>query len=209
MIQNNSLTPNEIYASIQDRIRLGQYKPGEKLSENNLAKEFNCSRTPVREAVKTLEQNGLVVIQPKSGTYVRNYSQEEIKNAIEIRAYLEALAFTLDIEKETDITPLKQCLDKMNEIATAPDFDLMSFGKYHFDFHATLVAISGNDFLIELYDKLHLNALPKIFFSPMTKEALAKTQIEHNKILKYLENKDPAGEQFIIQHLMTRRNNYK
>lgn len=209
MAEINTLTQNEIYTSIQDRIRLGQYKPGEKLSENNLAKEFNCSRTPVREAVKNLEQNGLVVIQPKSGTYVRNYTKEEIKNAIEIRAYLEALAFTLDIEKNADFQQMKDYLKKMNELAAEKELDLMLFGKYHFLFHATMVAISENPFLIELYDKLHLNTLPKIFFSPMTPEALAKTQGEHNQILHFLETKNPEGEQFIIQHLMTRRNNYK
>ena len=85
----------EIYSTIQNRIRSGEYTPGEKLSENLLATEFNCSRMPVREALKHLEQDGLVTIQPKSGTYVRGYSPEEIRNAVEIRAYLEALAFTL------------------------------------------------------------------------------------------------------------------
>ena len=88
LIQVNTIQ-TEICSAMQKRIRSGEYKVGEKLSENLLATEFNCSRMPVREALKHLEQDGLVVIQPKSGTYVREYSQEEISNALEIRAYLE------------------------------------------------------------------------------------------------------------------------
>ena len=198
-----------IYASIQDRIRSGILKPGEKLSENNLAKEFNCSRTPVREAVKNLEQDGLVVIQPKSGTYVRMYSAQEARDAIEIRAYLEALAFSLDIEKGVDISPMKEILSQMENIKNVEPFDLVKFGEYHFKFHSTLVTLADNKFLVDLYDKLHLNTLYRIFFSPMTKDDILITHQEHKKIVTYLEERNPEGEQFIIKHLMKRRNEIK
>lgn len=209
MSNNKSLMQTNIYTSIQDRIRSGQLKPGEKLSENNLAKEFKCSRTPVREAVKTLEQDGLVVIQPKSGTYVRMYSAEETKNAIEIRAYLEALAFSLDVEKNADITPMKQCFEKMEEIAHKEPFNLAEFGQYHFQFHSEMVILADNPFLTELYEKLHLNTLYRIYFSKMTKEDLLKTQDEHKKILTYLVEKNPEGSIFITQHLMKKRKSIK
>ena len=205
MIDNSSLTQTKIYASIQERIRSGKYAPGEKLSENNLAKEFNCSRTPVREAVKNLEQDGLVVIQPKSGTYIRSYSKEETIEAIEIRSYLEALAFSLNIEKKTDITPMKTVLEKMGKMADEEEFDIVKFGQLHFQFHSLLVSIAGNSFLTDLYDKLHLNAFYAIFFTPMTKEEITLTHNEHKKIISYLENKDPEGEKFIINHLMKKR----
>ena len=209
MIDNTSLTQAKIYASIQKKIRLGILKPGEKLSENNLAKEFNCSRTPVREAVKTLEQDGLVVIQPKSGTYVRVYTAEETKNAIEIRAYLEALAFSLDIEKNVDITPLQECLKKMEEMAAQEEFDFTEFGQYHFKFHSLLVTLADNPFLTELYEKLHLNTLYRVFFTPMSKKDILQTHIEHKQIVQYLTDKDQEGSNFIIHHLMKRRKQLK
>ena len=209
MLDNSSLTQNKIYTSVAERIRNGTYKPGEKLSENNLAKEFKCSRTPVREAVKKLEQNGLVIIQPKSGTYIRQYTKDEIINALEIRAYLEACAFRLDIEKNVDLTPLKNCLKEMDKIAKQEPFDIEKFGNLHFDFHKSLVSLSGNTFLQNIYNDLHLIALYGVFFNPMDKNDLLITQEEHKKILKLIEDKDQEGQDFIIQHLLRRRNDFK
>ena len=197
----------EIYSSIQQRIRSGKYTSGEKLSENVLATEFNCSRMPVREALKALEQDGLVTIQPKSGTYVRTYSNEEIKSAIEIRAYLEALAFSLLIEKNVDISSMKDCLNKMAELGEKRPLNLTEFGQCHFNFHSQMVTLAGNPFLLELYNKLHLNALQRIFFHPMTKEEIATTYEEHEKILQYIVNKDFEGEKFMKNHLWKLRDN--
>ncbi len=196
---------SEIYSAIQSRIRLGEYTPGEKLSENLLAAEYKCSRMPVREALKHLEQDGLVTIQPKSGTYVRSYSPEEVRNAVEIRAYLEALAFALSIEQDVDTTPMEEQLERMIASIDEEPFDLVSFGEAHMKFHEAMVQIAGNPFLLELYRKLHLNALQKMFFNPMSREELAFTHAEHQKILQYIRDKNPEGEQFIKMHLWQQR----
>ena len=195
----------EIYSTIQNRIRSGEYTPGEKLSENLLATEFNCSRMPVREALKHLEQDGLVTIQPKSGTYVRGYSPEEIRNAVEIRAYLGALAFTLLIEKNVDTTPMERCIVDMARSMENQSFDLAAFGEHHMQFHEAMVRLADNPFLLELYNRLHLNALQKIFFDPMSREEMALTHAEHQQILQYIKDKNPEGEQFIKMHLWKRR----
>lgn len=209
MLNNKSQLQYKIFNSVQNKIFSGELKPGEKLSENSLAEEFQCSRMPVREAVKKLEQAGLVVIQPKSGTYVKVYTEQEAKEIIEIRAYLEALAFSLIIEKDKDITPMKENLAAMEKIMTTEPFDLVKFGKYHFQFHSNLVKLSDNQFLITYYDKLHLHSVYKIFYSPMTKEDVILTHTEHEKIVKLLTDKDETGRDFIIHHLMKRRETLK
>ncbi len=196
---------SEIYSAIQSRIRLGKYNPGEKLSENLLAAEYHCSRMPVREALKHLEQDGLVTIQPKSGTYVRSYSPEEVRNAVEIRAYLEALAFALAIEQDVDTAPMEEQLEKMAAYIDSKTFDLVSFGEAHMKFHEAMVGIAGNPFLLELYRKLHLNALQRIFFNPMSREDMNLTHAEHQKILQYIKDRKPEGEQFIKMHLWRQR----
>ncbi len=196
---------SEIYSAVQNRIRSGEYSPGEKLSENLLAAEYNCSRMPVREALKHLEQDGLVTIQPKSGTYVRGYTQEEIRNAVEIRAYLEALAFALSIERDVDTAPMEEQLDRMAACIDGEPFDLVSFGESHMKFHEAMVQVAGNPFLLELYSKLHLNALQKIFFNPMSRRELALTHEEHRRILQLIKDKNPEGERFIKMHLWRQR----
>ena len=195
----------EICSAVQKRIRTGEYKVGEKLSENLLATEFNCSRMPVREALKHLEQDGLVVIQPKSGTYVRDYTQEEISNALEIRAYLEALAFALVVEKDADTSVMEEQIEKMASCIENENFDLATFGECHLKFHETMIVLADNPFLQDLYNKLHLNALQKIFFDPMTKEQMIFTHREHKEILQILKDKNPEGEQYIKMHLWKRR----
>ena len=195
----------EICSAVQKRIRTGEYKVGEKLSENLLATEFNCSRMPVREALKHLEQDGLVVIQPKSGTYVRDYTQEEISNALEIRAYLEALAFALVVEKDADTSVMEEQIEKMASCIENENFDLATFGECHLKFHETMIVLADNPFLQDLYNKLHLNALQKIFFDPMTKEQMIFSHGEHKKILQFIKDKNPEGEQYIKMHLWKRR----
>ena len=195
----------EICSAVQKRIRSGEYKVGEKLSENLLATEFNCSRMPVREALKHLEQDGLVVILPKSGTYVRNYTQEEISNALEIRAYLEALAFALVVEKDADTSVMEEQIEKMASCIENENFDLATFGECHLKFHETMIVLADNPFLQDLYNKLHLNALQKIFFNPMTKEEMIFTHGEHKEILQFIKDKNPEGEHYIKMHLWKRR----
>ena len=109
--------------------------PGSKLSENNLAREFSCSRTPVREALKRLEQDGFVDILPHSGTYVRSPSLTEYQELTEVRAYLEALAFNLAVEKEADCTELKRILGEMDAIVDNTPIDTVAFGEKHYRFH--------------------------------------------------------------------------
>lgn len=155
--------------------------------------------------MKHLEQDGLVFIQPKSGTYVRSYSSEEIRNALEIRAYLEALAFALVIEKDIDISSMERQLEKMARCIADDNFDLAAFGECHLKFHEAMIMLANNPFLLELYNKLHLNALQKIFFNPMTKDEMIFTHAEHKKILQYVKDRNPEGEQFIKMHLWKRR----
>ena len=205
MSKQTSNIQTEICFAVQKRIRTGEYKVGEKLSENLLATEFNCSRMPVREALKHLEQDGLVIIQPKSGTYVRDYTQEEISNALEIRAYLEALAFALVVEKDADTSIMEEQIEKMASCIEDDNFDLATFGECHLKVHENMIVLADNPFLQDLYNKLHLNALQKIFFNPMTKEQMVFTHGEHKEILQFIKDKNPEGEQYIKMHLWKRR----
>ncbi|RKX86167.1 MAG: GntR family transcriptional regulator, partial [Spirochaetes bacterium] len=67
----------DIYHNLRTRILTEKIYPGQKISEITLAGEYECSRTPVREALKRLEDDGLVIIKPKSGTYVKNETAKD------------------------------------------------------------------------------------------------------------------------------------
>lgn len=92
LIWSNSkpTTPHRIYAVIKERIIDGTYHPGQRLTEQSFADEFEASRTPAREAIRQLASEGYVVFRPNSGAIVRSWSETELLEIFRLRARLEA-----------------------------------------------------------------------------------------------------------------------
>ena len=84
-----------VYQAIRTKILTDIYPGGQKLSEIQLAREYEFSRTPIREILQRLQNDGLIVIKPKSGTYVKNETTKEFVELMQVRASLERLAFSL------------------------------------------------------------------------------------------------------------------
>ena len=201
-----NISVEDLYTELRRRILNGEYAAGVKLSENKLAKEFRLSRMPVRESFKHLEQDGLLTILPKSGSYVRAQSPLEVKEILEVRTFLEALAIRLVIEQKVEPCPLEACLKQMEVLLAAEPFDTVSFGELHFRFHRTLVQMAGNEVLCDIYDKMRFRSMRQVFFSPMTPSEQTMTHNEHKKIIDLIRAKDPVqAEQFIINHLWKRK----
>lgn len=201
-----NISVEDLYTELRRRILNGEYAAGVKLSENKLAKEFRLSRMPVRESFKHLEQDGLLTILPKSGSYVRAQSPLEVKEILEVRTFLEALAIRLVIEQKVEPCPLEACLKQMEVLLAAEPFDTVSFGELHFRFHRTLVQMAGNEVLCDIYDKMRFRSMRQVFFSPMTPSEQKMTHNEHKKIIDLIRAKDPVlAEQFIINHLWKRK----
>lgn len=91
----------DVYARIRRGIVEGRYAPGTRLVEQRLAEELAVSRTPVREAVRRLESEGLVIVERNRGAQVRPLSEPEISDLYEVRARLEAYAAELAAERAT------------------------------------------------------------------------------------------------------------
>jgi DNA-binding GntR family transcriptional regulator len=88
--QAKSTAPRRIYEVIKERIIDGTYRPGQRLTEQSFADEFEASRTPVREAIRLLASEGYVLFKPNSGSIVRTWSAEQILEIFRLRATLEA-----------------------------------------------------------------------------------------------------------------------
>ncbi|MGH0053878.1 MAG: GntR family transcriptional regulator, partial [Sphaerochaetaceae bacterium] len=110
-----SVIIDQIYQDIRNKILKNEYIPGNKLSENALSIEYNCSRTPVREAIKRLEQDGFVTVLPQSGSYVKELTIKDYQYIAEVRTYLESLAFRINCENAIDVTPFSSILDEMDK----------------------------------------------------------------------------------------------
>ncbi|MEI6873682.1 MAG: GntR family transcriptional regulator [Spirochaetota bacterium] len=196
----------DIHLTLRRRILAEDYFPGQKLSENALAKEFGCSRTPVREALKRLENEGLTEVRPQSGTYVRGITTTEFTELMEVRAYLEALAFRLAAERAkpdalAEIAGIVSAMDAT--VATTP-IDMQRYADLHYSFHFSIIELADNELLVKMFERLNLKA-SHMFLRSMNAEAAAQTQEEHHRILRQLSQHDAKGEKFVIEHLWKRR----
>ena len=84
-----------VFHTLRKAIITGELPPGERLMETQLGEKLGVSRTPIREAIRKLELEGLVVMVPRKGAQVAQFTQKDIKDVLEVRAALEALAVRL------------------------------------------------------------------------------------------------------------------
>lgn len=208
-LKDDSLAFDTIYAALKHRILSGTYEPDQKLSEAGLSKEFECSRTPVREALKRLENEGLLYIRPKSGTYVRKISAQQLIELQEVRTYLEKLAFRLAIKTASSEqrNAMREAVTDLDRLLAEEPFKAKLFSKRHFAFHHTLVQASANPLLIGVYDSLNLQ-YSHLFFEPGNGD-LDRVRVsnrEHGEILGHLESGSmQAGEELIDLHLWVKK----
>lgn len=130
-----------------ERIARGDYAPGERLVETAIARELGVSQAPVREALRDLDQLGLVVHAPNRGCSVRQVSPRELREAFPVRAALEALASRLAAPRisDADLARLDALLEEM--VAAARVADPLAQAHANARFHATIVAAAGNETL--------------------------------------------------------------
>lgn len=112
-----------IYEHIRQKIFSGELKIGERLIEKDLAEKLKVSRTPVREALRKLETEGLVVHLPRKGVVVKGFSREDVIEIYSIREALEALAITYTVKNITDeeLEKLQECLEQMRRYTEQDD----------------------------------------------------------------------------------------
>lgn len=143
-----------IFNTIREAIIVGELKPGERLMEVQLAEKMGVSRTPVREAIRKLELEGLVVMAPRKGTHVAELSTKDIMDVLEVRASLDGLATALCAERITDyeLKELKNVLDQLAGFIEKGN--LQGSIKKDIEFHEIIYKSSRNDRLMQIISNL-------------------------------------------------------
>ncbi|WP_090072686.1 GntR family transcriptional regulator [Lentzea flaviverrucosa] len=135
-----------VLESIKEAILHGKLKPGQALVETDLAATLNVSKTPVREALKTLVGSGLVVMSPYKGATVRTVDAGMAASVYDVRLLLEPEALRRSVELGADFTEARSALDEV------PDLARRSLANRRF--HRALYAGCGNPLLVEILDGL-------------------------------------------------------
>jgi DNA-binding GntR family transcriptional regulator len=190
-----------LLARIRDLVLGGDYAPGAALSEVRLAEHFDVSRTPVREALKQLQVEGLVEIRPKVGTFVRQITRREIVEMFEVKEVLEGMAARLMARRgqipELDV--LRANLDSA-EIATRHD-DGAAYAALVHEFHRTIVRGSDNRKLAEHYTSLmnQLSYHRMVLRSVQHPGRLDRSCAEHRRIVELITQKDGVGAEIAMR----------
>jgi DNA-binding GntR family transcriptional regulator len=179
-----------VFESVRGAIISGVLKPGERLMEVQLAEKLGVSRTPIREAIRKLELEGLVIMMPRKGAYVADLSIKDITDVLEIRATLEGLASSLAALRITDdeIEQLELNALQFHKAIEADDFD--GIVQADIDFHDNIFKATRNDMLMQLNNNL--------------REQVQRFRIMY--ISKSNKSKDLAKEHFEIADAISKRN---
>lgn len=192
-----------VFHRIREDILSGKYNDNEELKEATIGAELGVSRTPVREALRQLELEGLVNIIPNKGAYVTGISQKDIHDIYVIRSYLEGLAARWACEIITD-----EQIDEIEEIVYLSEFHAK---KQHYEqiveldnkFHESIYRASGSKILEHELTTFH-HYVERIRKKSLGKEARAtKSNAEHTAILEAIKKRDgELAEKLAHEHII-------
>ena len=190
----------QIKAQLMDEIITGTYMPGDRLVESALSKRFDVSQSPIREALKGLEEMGLVTQEPYKGTTVRAISDKDIREATTVRAALESLAAGLAAEKctEKDIAILEKIFAEM--VACAKAGNETKRIQANNRFHDEIIRISGHNLIAKLAKTLRFATWSRIKGSMVGEDVIFRLVNRHRKIIDALAAHNPAAAEEEMRH---------
>jgi DNA-binding GntR family transcriptional regulator len=168
----------------------GRLQPGEDLNSVELAHRFSSSRTPVREALMLLEQEGLVEIRARRRPRVAAFTPERVREIYFVRQHLLALVGRLVVESASDdeLADLRARLTRMVGFADKGDIDSYFWG--HVDLQERMTDIAGNETLKGILDSLALRTLILRHASLAQPGRLAASVVDQLRIIEAMESRD-------------------
>lgn len=190
ILRSQSL-PMVLEQEIERVILSGEFSPGDRINEKELADRFGISRGPVREALRSMDSSGLVEQVPNRGFFVRELSAEQACDVYDVRAVLFGLAGKLLAERISDegIEKLKAIVAEMDAANAVDDFE--RYVKINFRFHEFIVMNAGNPTLAQQYlglvKQLRLYRTRNLMLS----DSMHASHLEHHAMAEALIARDP------------------
>ena len=199
-----------LHVQVAERPRVlidsGELAPGTRLNEIELCNTMGVSRTPLREAIRSLATEGLIELQPNRGAIVSIVSQEDVTEILPIMASLEGLGGRLAAMHmdQSKIAQVRKIHDQM--IAHYKNNEVAEYFETNRLIHELITEGSGNQTLVDTINSLSAKVRRARFTAQMTKESWAKAVSEHEEMIAALEAQDPDRlEAILVQHVETKR----
>lgn len=183
---------NQVYQCIRQNIADGIYLPGDRLNEQQIAEDLNVSRSPVREAIKQLTGDRLVVYIPNKGSFVKQLTLKDFSDMYDMRFMIESYA----IEKACqELTPeirleLQDYYDKFPKIHA--ENLIKEYSELDKMFHSALVQNSGNQYAIDLFNTLFIQISLFRAISLSDAERYRMSLRDHMKMIECIMEKNAA-----------------
>lgn len=202
----NLRSSERVYREIKESIVSGELAPGSRLVELSLADQFGVSRTPVREALKRLLTEGLVMVDPSHGMIVRGINQQEVEQIYMIREVLDGLAARLATDRVSaeNLARLNSLMEIMSTAVEQHNEEALV--QANIRFHETMYQASQNDRLTELGRGLNdfIRRFSRTAFRSYERDK--EVLEEHQAIIQALKRRDPeAAERLAREHMRKAR----
>ena len=196
----------EVAERLRARIFAHELAPGSWVDEQALADEFGISRTPMREALKVLASEGLVLLKPRRGCYVTQLSEQDLDEVFPVMALLEGRVALEAAHKatETDMARLEQIHTDLEELAASGDAN--RYFEVNDAFHNALQDIAGNRWLKQLIEDTRKVIKLTRRQSLESDGRIAESLAEHRQVMEALRRRDPdAAARAMHDHLLAGR----
>ena len=187
---------NGAYRQLLVEISRGDLLPGARLRETDLAEHLGVSRTPVREAIRQLEADGLVAHVPRLGATIRVLDYTEVMELYEMRAVLEGTAARLAARAASDIE-LDELIALNDELAAAPD--PKAAYELNRQFHMTLLDAAKNRYLIKSVNEMQKTLLILGPSTLLEADRAEQAVAEHAALLEALKNRDSVQAEALMR----------
>ncbi|MCQ6559810.1 GntR family transcriptional regulator [Paenibacillus mendelii] len=186
---------------IKNQILEGDLNPGDRIVETKLAKDYGISQTPVREAIRQLSGEGIIIIVPNKGPMVRDFHMKDVFEIYSLRAVYEGLAIRIAVMKATDedILSLQDFYEQMK--VKVHDDSIPSLLQDSLHIHQTIIELSSHERLIAMYRTIsfQIALVNRILGSASTKE---KEIEQHLELIEALSKRDPdEAEKVMRSHI--------
>lgn len=205
-IETPPLRSQTVADRLRDEIMRGVFAPDERLQEVELAERMGVSRTPIREALSVLSQEGLLVYAPNRGYRMRRFSRDYIMQAFRVRMTLEGLGARLAAERGVDAEsrqPFERELqlgDTLLLLAGTPEFDDSAWRDMNRTFHMAVHEHAHNTVLMQAARLA--GSVPVVFggaFVWYSPEDFRRTHAQHHRIFDAIEKRQPERADYLMQ----------
>ena len=177
----------------------GEYEAGHRLTEERLAEDFGVSRNPVREAIRVLEAEGFLIVQPRRSALVASVAVRDMEDLFEVRLSLEMLAARLAAQRADGDDTLERLIAEAREAS-----DEAVLATLNTRFHATVCALSGNTLLTGLMERLYHRM--QWVYRQNVRERATHSWAEHERLAKAIKAGDAdAAANAAREHVLAAR----